>query len=81
MAFGKETSAETKMCDYILTGIKEGIKRAAEKEYDKAKKQMIKNLDREKGKIIAGIIINIMKTTDFQDFRDRIIFTIRREEN
>ena len=64
---------------YILEGIIEkGLKSHADERYEEYKKELLERIEREKPAVIASILVDVMRTTDFQVLQDRILFTIKR---
>ncbi|MFA5174608.1 MAG: hypothetical protein WC438_05500 [Candidatus Pacearchaeota archaeon] len=62
-----ETTRE--LCEFIDAVFQKEL----EKEFD----DMIKNLNERKGKILAGILLNVKKEIDIQTIGEKLIFTIR----
>jgi len=48
-----------------------------QKELEKEFVEMIKNLNERKGKILAGILLDIKKEIDIQTIGEKLIFTIK----
>lgn len=57
----------------LLSSINQVLEIEMEKEFDKA----IKNLNERKREIVAGVLLNVMKTVDMQTIGERTIFTIK----
>lgn len=57
--------------------VERAIQMEIELMFEKAKEDFIKNLDKEKDTLVAGVLINMKKTMDIQTSDNRIIFTIR----
>jgi len=53
--------------------IEQSLQNEIEKEFD----FVLKNFERRKGEIVAGILISIKRTTDMRILEDRIIFEIK----
>lgn len=64
----------------IAKAIESGIFREAERIYDKQKEEAMKEFDRRKDEVLAGITLNIMKMIDMQYLGDRIVITLVTKE-
>lgn len=64
----------------VKTLIEDELKREIEHDLDEAKKNAIAVFDKRKGEIVAGIMVQIMKTVDIQLSADRLIITIKSDE-
>lgn len=64
----------------VLAYIKKGLEETIEAEYEKAKKELVERLEREKAVAIAGLTLNIMKMVDMQNLGERLVLTIRQED-
>lgn len=73
---------ETKVSfNQTLVRVIEGaIKEDVEAAWEEKKQRMIEELEREKSKSIAGIVLYVMKQMDFQTAADRLIITVRQEK-
>lgn len=60
----------------IVKALENGIKAEAERIYDRQKQEAIKEFDRRKDEVLAGITLHIMKMMDIQWHGDRIIITL-----
>lgn len=63
----------------IITALENGIKAEAEKIYEKQKEEAMKEFDRRKNEVLAGITLHIMKMMDMQFYGDRMVITLRTE--
>ncbi len=63
--------------DTIKKYIEDGIQIEVEKEFDILKEKLLKDLETKKNEICAGILLNVMKMIDIQQFQDKVVFTIR----
>lgn len=64
----------------IVDGIKNGVQREVERAFDEHMKQLIKELERDKDTICAGIVLNIMKYVQMQTMQENVVITIRKIE-
>jgi superfamily I DNA and RNA helicase len=63
--------------DVLVKAIEKGLEECVNEEFERGKKVILERIDRAKGEIVAGILVQLMKTTDMQISQDRIIFTIQ----
>jgi|TARA_Y100000034_G_C6857225_1_gene389730 hypothetical protein len=63
--------------DFISQAIKKRIQEQAEAEIKEARMRLI----RKTPEIVAGIVVDIMGMSNFEDFKDRFVFTIRKEKD
>ncbi len=61
----------------IIDYIRDGINIELEKTFDKMKEDFIKDIDRRKNEICAGILMDVTKKIDIDSSRERTIFTIK----
>lgn len=64
---------DTNLVDLLRDAVSKAIQENVEEEFDRK----IKELQGEKSRIVAGVLLNVMKMVDFQQMQDRIIFTVR----
>lgn len=64
----------------LVSVIEKAIKEDVEAAWEEKKQRMIEELEREKSKSIAGIVLYVMKTMDIQTIEDRLIITVRQEK-
>ena len=67
------TSENNKLIDLLSKAISDNIQKDVEKEFD----NKIKELEKTKNEIVAGVLLNVMKMVDIEQFGEKIIFTIR----
>lgn len=70
------TEQETNKFDFQRI-VERAIQMEIELMFEKTKEDFIKNLDKEKDTLIAGILVNMKKSMDVQTMDNRIVFTIR----
>jgi|TARA_Y100000034_G_C6872643_1_gene398635 hypothetical protein len=63
--------------DFISEAIKKRIEECAEVELREARKRLI----RKTPEIVAGIVVDIMGMSSFEEFKDKFIFTIKKEKD
>lgn len=66
--------------DFLKKVVEIGLKEEVDRLFEIHKLQMITDLDRRKGEVVAGIIVSVMKMADFRTCDNRIIFTIRTDD-
>jgi hypothetical protein len=64
--------------DFLIECINKGIKDEATKILERKIEETKKELEQRTPEIIAGIIVNVMRSADLQILQDRIIFTIKK---
>ena len=63
--------------DFISQAIKKRIEEQAEAELKEARRRLI----RKAPEIVAGIVVDIMGMSDFEDLKDKFIFTIKKPKD
>ncbi len=78
------STSEIKINPVLIEAVKEVIEREVksviEKEYEKQKETLLKNLDREKASSLASISLYIMKQIRFEMMQENIVITLRTED-
>jgi len=64
----------------ITNFISAAIKKEVERRFDEIKDEFIKEIDREKDKICAGILLNVMGTINVDSMRNQVTITIKKIE-
>lgn len=67
------------MRELLVRAITEEIKKQAGELYEQKKKQLLEEFDREKERIIAGIVLNVVQMVEYESFANKIVMTIRKE--
>lgn len=61
----------------ISNDIKEVVEKTLQKELEKEIDLALKNFEKRKGEIVAGVLVLVMKMTDMRILEDKIVFEIR----
>lgn len=56
------------------------INDTAEQIFEKKKNEMVKELEKRKGEVIAGVTLDIMREVSMSDFQDKLVITIRKPQ-
>jgi hypothetical protein len=61
----------------LLEYVKRGLQTEVEKEFNRLKENLIKELDSRKNQICAGILLDVMKNVEMNRMGENVTFTIR----
>lgn len=64
--------------EFMQKAIENAIKDMVEDEFKAGLERVIQSIERKKGEIVAGVLVDIMKQVDFESHTDRIVITIRK---
>jgi hypothetical protein len=65
----------------ILAAIDDELGNQAERIFERAKEQMIAELEREKAAIVSRVVIYLSKQIDYQTLSDRVIITVHNKQD
>ncbi len=67
--------------DLIVNMVDTHIKSVISKRYEALKKDFLEQLERDKAKELAGITVYLMNQVDIQSMNDRVILTLRTQND
>lgn len=65
--------------NFLGHAIIKAIEKEAEEIYEKAKEEMVKELEKRKDEVITGTVLNIVRKMDIQDYTNKLIITVSKE--
>lgn len=70
---------KTTFIEFIKPQIEAGFKEMAETEFEEHKKKLLDKLEAEKDKFVASTVIRLMNVVNFEDFGNRLVITVSKE--
>jgi hypothetical protein len=64
---------------FLLDAIKQTVKKEAERLYEEQKQVLIKEFDRRKDEIVAGIVLHVQKYVQMERMQENLVITIRKD--
>lgn len=68
----------TQLPEFVLKAIEQRLKQESDKLIFSAIEQVKKDMEYRAPEIVAGVIVDMMKLVSFEDFKERVIFTIKK---
>lgn len=66
---------------FIRENVESGVKTLVSQAFDRKKKELVDELDKEKDILVAGILLNVMKHVQIETLRENIVVTIKKIES
>lgn len=64
--------------DYVRGVIEQHLKQMIEHEMETQLKDVAEWIEKRKGEMVAGVVVDLMKQMEFETMRDRLVITIRK---
>jgi len=63
--------------ELLIKYIKQAVQKEVEDEFDKKIKILLEDLNHRKNEIVTGVVLNVMKTVEFESARDMLTIRIK----